>query len=74
MAIPTLPERPAQLDEPLPTEEDKPGTNETQHHPDPRAEPIPGREKTWHPRSPYTTGNYWPMALHDGVRAGPGRT
>jgi hypothetical protein len=57
MAIPKLPERPKELDKPLPPEEDKPGTNETQHHPDPRAEPIPAREETWHPRSPYTTGN-----------------
>lgn len=43
---------------PLPSEDDKPDTNEVQHHPDPTAEPIPGAEHKWHPKSPYTTGNY----------------
>jgi hypothetical protein len=38
-------------------QEDKPGTNATQPQPDPKAEPIPGRQRPWHPRSPYTTGN-----------------
>jgi hypothetical protein len=57
MAIPKLPDRPKELDKPLPPEEDKPGTNETQHHPNPRAEPMPTGEQPFHPRSPYTTGN-----------------
>ncbi|AMO22027.1 hypothetical protein GCM10027034_23140 [Ramlibacter solisilvae] len=43
--------------EPPPPREDKPGTNAPQSQPDPKAEPIPGRSRTWHPRSPYTTGN-----------------
>jgi hypothetical protein len=38
-------------------QEDKPGTNATQPQPNPKAEPIPGRQRPWHPRSPYTTGN-----------------
>ena len=58
MVTPKLPERPAELDKPLPPEEEKPGTNETQHHPDPKAEPMPTGEQPYHPRSPYTTGNY----------------
>lgn len=57
MVTPKLPDRPAELDKPLPPGEDKPGTNEIQHQPNPRAEPIPDGEQTWHPRSPYTTGN-----------------
>jgi hypothetical protein len=44
-------------DKPPPPQEDKPGTNAPQPQPDPKAEPIPGRQRTWHPRSPYTTGN-----------------
>jgi hypothetical protein len=58
MVSPKLPERPQQPDEPLAADEDKPGTNATQHHPDPKAEPIPNGEQPYHPRSPYTTGNY----------------
>ena len=57
MVTPKLPDRPAELDKPLPPEEDKPGTNETQHHPNPKAEPTPQGEQPYHPRSPYTTGN-----------------
>jgi hypothetical protein len=57
MTSPKLPVRPKELDKPLPPDEDKPGTNETQHDPDPRAEPIPDGEHKYHPRSPYTTGN-----------------
>ena len=57
MVTPKLPERPKELDKPLPPEEDKPGTNETQHQPNPRAEPIPNGDRPFHPRSPYTTGN-----------------
>ena len=57
MTSPKLPERPKQLDKPLPPEERKPGTNETQHQPDPQAEPIPDVDHKYHPRSPYTTGN-----------------
>jgi hypothetical protein len=58
MVAPKLPERPKEPDEGLPAEEDQPGTNAVQHHPDPKAEPIPDGEHTYHPRSPYTTGNY----------------
>lgn len=57
MVSPRLPDRPKELDEPLPPGEDKPGSNDTQHHPDPRAEPIPTGGQPYHPRSPYTTGN-----------------
>lgn len=42
-------------------DENKPDTNEVQHEPDPRAKPIPGApgvDQKWHPKSPYTTGNY----------------
>ena len=42
----------------LPPEEDKPDTNEVQHHPDPKAEPIPGVDHKYHPKSPYTGGSY----------------
>ena len=38
--------------------DDEPGTNAVQHEPDPKAEPIPDGEHKYHPRSPYTTGNY----------------
>ena len=59
MTSPKTPEAARELDKPLPPEEDKPDTNEVQHHPDPKAEPIPGTgEQKWHPKSPYTTGNY----------------
>ena len=58
MVAPKLPERPKELGEALPPEEDQPGTNAVQHHPDPKAEPIPDGEEKYHPRSPYTTGNY----------------
>jgi len=58
MVTPKLPERPEELDKPLPEEENKAGTNETQPHPDPTAEPMPTGEQPYHPRSPYTTGNY----------------
>ena len=34
------------------------GTNEVQHRPDPKAEPIPDGEHKYVPRSPYRTGNY----------------
>lgn len=58
MTSPKSPESKKELDKPLPPEEDEPDTNEVQHHPDPNAEPIPGVDHKWHPRSPYTTGNY----------------
>jgi hypothetical protein len=56
------PKRPAAREEPgkskpSPPDDDKPDTNEVQHHPDPKAEPIPGVDHKWHPKSPYTTGN-----------------
>jgi hypothetical protein len=57
MVAPKTPEPPEELDKPLPPEEDKPGTNATQHHPNPNAEPIPGVERTYKPRGPYVTGN-----------------
>jgi hypothetical protein len=58
MVSPKLPDPPPELDKPLPPGEDKPDTNATQHRPNPRAEPIPDGEQPYHPRSPYTTGNY----------------
>jgi hypothetical protein len=58
MATPKTPDPPEELNEPLPPEEQKEGTNEVQHHPDPKAEPIPGGEHKYHPPGPYTTGNY----------------
>ena len=33
------------------------GTNATQHHPDPKAKPIPGVTRKYVPRSPYGQGN-----------------
>jgi hypothetical protein len=57
MTSPKSPEAREELDQ-APPDEDKPDTNEVQHHPDPKAEPIPGLEHKWHPKSPYTTGNY----------------
>jgi hypothetical protein len=45
-------------DEAPESDEDKPGTNAVQHHPDPRAQRLPEGEQHYHPRSPYTTGNY----------------
>ena len=57
MVTPKLPERPEQLDKPLPASEDKPGTNETQHHPDPKAQPAADGDPKYRPSSPYTTGN-----------------
>ena len=36
----------------------KPGTNEVEHEPDPKAEPLPDGQHKHVPRSPYTTGNY----------------
>jgi hypothetical protein len=47
-------------DKPASADDEKPDTNEVQHEPDPKAEPIPGApgiDKKWHPKSPYTTGN-----------------
>ncbi|MBE7939015.1 MULTISPECIES: hypothetical protein [Ramlibacter] len=43
-----------------PQAEDTPGTNATQHEPNPRERPIPdpGAEHKYHPESPYTAGNY----------------
>jgi len=57
MTSPKPPEHTKQLDKPLTPEEQKPGTNETQHEPDPQAEPIPNVDHRYHPRSPYTAGN-----------------
>jgi hypothetical protein len=57
MVSPKSRETQKELDKPLPPEEDKPDTNEVQHHPNPRAEPIPDGQQPYHPRSPYTTGN-----------------
>jgi hypothetical protein len=42
---------------PLPAEEEKPGTNEVQHQPNPRAEPMPDGDPKYRPSSPYTHGN-----------------
>ena len=59
MTSPKSTETPREPDKPA-AEDDKPDTNEVQHHPDPQAEPIPGAprvDKKWHPKSPYTTGN-----------------
>jgi len=50
---PTAKER----NKPPPPREDKPGTNATQREPNPKAEPIPGRQRPYHRRSPYTAGN-----------------
>ena len=58
MATPRSPEEAKEADKPLPPEEDKPGTNEIQHEPNPKAEPEPNVDTKWRPRSPYTTGNY----------------
>ena len=58
MVTPKLPEPPKELDQPLPADEDRPGTNAVEHHPDPKAEPIPDGKEPYHPRSPYTAGNY----------------
>lgn len=59
MTSPKNPETEKQRDKkPLAPDEDQPGTNATQHQPDPKAEPIPDGEVPYHPRSPYTTGNY----------------
>lgn len=58
MTTPKLPQAQPERDKPLPPDEDKPGTNSTQHHPNPKAEPEPTGEQPYHPRSPYTTGNY----------------
>jgi hypothetical protein len=57
MTSPKSPEAAKEQGKPLPPDEDKPDTNEVQHHPDPKAEPIPGVGTKWHPKSPYTTGN-----------------
>ena len=38
--------------------DDEPGTNEVQHEPDPKAEPLPDGHHKYVPRSPFTTGNY----------------
>lgn len=58
MTSPKSPDAARELDKPLAPEEDKPDTNEVQHHPNPKAEPIPDGDPKWHPKSPYTTGNY----------------
>ena len=59
MVSPKLPDAPhEELDQPIPPDEDQPDTNATQHHPDPRAKPMPNGELPYHPGSPYTTGNY----------------
>jgi hypothetical protein len=42
------PEAPAQ---------DEPGSNATEHEPDPKAQPIPDGEHKYIRRSPYTAGN-----------------
>ncbi|HTH80596.1 MAG TPA: hypothetical protein VL593_16610 [Ramlibacter sp.] len=52
------PDAAKEADKPLPPDEDKPDTNEVQHHPDPKAEPIPNVDHKWHPKSPYTGGSY----------------
>ena len=57
MTTPRFPDLPLELDKPLPPEVDKPGTNAVQHHPNPKADPEPGVDHKWQPRSPYTTGN-----------------
>jgi len=57
MTSPKSPEAAKEPGKPLPPEEDKPDTNEVQHHPDPKAEPIPGVDRKYRPKSPYTTGN-----------------
>lgn len=57
MASPKSPETERELDKPLPPDEDKPGTNATQHDPNPDAEPIANGTERFLPSSPYTTGN-----------------
>ena len=53
----TSPQPPREPDKAQP-EEDKPDTNAVQHHPDPKAEPIPGAtDQKWLPKSPSTAGN-----------------
>lgn len=36
----------------------EPGSNAVEHEPDPDAKPIADGEHKYHPRSPYTAGNY----------------
>jgi len=57
MTSPKSRETAKELDKPLPPDEDRPDTNAVQHHPNPKAEPIPDGNQPYHPRSPYTTGN-----------------
>jgi hypothetical protein len=40
------------------TPDEQPGSNEVEHEPDPKAEPIADGEHKFVPRSPYTAGNY----------------
>lgn len=49
---------PARKDD-APVAEDQPGTNATQHEPNPRERPIPDPDahRKYHPASPYTAGN-----------------
>lgn len=57
MSNPT--QRPAQDEKkPESAPDQEPGSNAVQHERDPKAEPIPHGEHGYHPRSPYTTGNY----------------
>lgn len=59
MTTPRKPDaEPAPKDE-TPVAEDEPGTNATQHEPNPREKPIPGPDPhhKYHPSSPYTAGN-----------------
>ena len=59
MAEPNQPDRRPTETEKAPTAADEqPGTNEVQHEPDPKAEPDPTADRPYHPRSPYTAGNY----------------
>lgn len=49
-----IPEPPSRPPDPLSESE---GNNETQHEPNPRADPTPDGTRKHVPRSPFTTGN-----------------
>ena len=57
MSTPQKPEShdDAQTEQPRTQE---PGSNAVEHEPDPDAKPIADGEHKYHPRSPYTAGNY----------------
>lgn len=55
---PTAPQAGDDQQQPSSPADEEPGTNAVRHEPDPKAEPLPEGERKYHPRSPYTTGNY----------------